>query len=156
MVYSQVFLFLIFLINGSIIGILFDLFRILRKSFKTGIIITAIEDILFWILTGIIILYCIFTFNNGVIRGYMFIGIFLGITFYILTLSRYFVKINTIIIKFIKNIISKVLKIMCIPFKIIIRFISYIRLFLNKKLHLKKFAKFAKKTNIKEGFSEKV
>ena len=44
MVANQANLFLIFTINGILIGLLFDIFRILRKSFKTPDIITYIED----------------------------------------------------------------------------------------------------------------
>lgn len=51
MINNQAQLFLIFTINGIIIGLLFDFFRILRKSFNTVDIVTYIEDILFWILT---------------------------------------------------------------------------------------------------------
>ena len=72
MVVKQTYLFLMFLLNGLIIGIFFDFFRILRKSFNTSDIVTYIEDFLFWLLTGILILYSIFTFNNGEIRIYMF------------------------------------------------------------------------------------
>ena len=42
--------------NGVIIGILFDFFRILRKSFKTPDFVTYIEDVIFWILTGLLTL----------------------------------------------------------------------------------------------------
>ena len=59
MISNQANLFLIFTINGVIIGLLFDFFRILRRSFKTKDIITYIEDIIFWILTRI----CNFIFN---------------------------------------------------------------------------------------------
>ena len=72
MVTNQAYLFCIFIINGIIIGILFDFFRILRKTFKTSDLITYIEDSLFWILTGIIILYSIFVFNSGEIRFFIF------------------------------------------------------------------------------------
>lgn len=51
MISNQANIFLIFTINGVIIGLLFDFFRILRRSFNTKDIITYIEDILFWILT---------------------------------------------------------------------------------------------------------
>ena len=64
MVLNQANLFLIFIINGILIGIVFDVFRILRKSFKTSDIVTTIQDILFWIITGIIVLYSIFVFTG--------------------------------------------------------------------------------------------
>ena len=80
---SQAMLFLLFALDGVIIGILFDFFRILRRRFSTGNILTALEDVIFWISTGLILLYSIFVYNNGVIRGYMFLGAFCGITLYI-------------------------------------------------------------------------
>ncbi len=46
------------------IGLLFDCFRVLRKSFKTSDFVTYIEDIFFWIIAGMITLYFIFIYNN--------------------------------------------------------------------------------------------
>ena len=115
MVVNQANLFLIFAINGVIIGLLFDIFRILRKSFKTSDIITIIEDILFWILTGFIILYSIFVFNNGEIRFFMFIGIFLGVMLYMLLLSRYIIKVSVTIISVVKKVLGFIFKILIFP-----------------------------------------
>ena len=98
MITNQAILFAIFLLNGVIIGFLFDIFRILRKSFKTSDIVTYIEDILFWIFTGIIILYSIFTFNNGEIRLFMIIAVIIGSGIYLLYISSYVIKINVTII----------------------------------------------------------
>ena len=109
MVTNQVFLSFIFIVNGIVIGLLFDFFRILRKTFKTKDIVTYIQDILFWILTGIILLYSIFTFNNGEIRLFMFLAIMIGISIYMLIFSSYIIKINVTMINLIKNIISKAL-----------------------------------------------
>ena len=119
MITNQAILFLIFSINGIIIGLLFDFFRILRRSFKTHDIITYMQDVLFWVLTGFILLYSIFTFNNGEIRLFMFLGVALGVIFYMLCLSSYIIKVNVIIIKFLKNIIIKIFGIISIPFKAI-------------------------------------
>lgn len=119
MITNQAILFLIFCINGIIIGLLFDFFRILRRSFKTHDIITYMQDVLFWVLTGFILLYSIFTFNNGEIRLFMFLGVALGVIFYMLCLSSYIIKVNVIIIKFLKNIIIKIFGIISIPFKAI-------------------------------------
>ena len=57
---NQVYTFFIFILNGLLIGILFDTFRILRKSFKFSNIITNLQDIIFWILSGLILIYSIF------------------------------------------------------------------------------------------------
>lgn len=116
MITNQAFLFLIFVINGLIIGFLFDIFRILRISFKTNDFITYIEDILFWILTGTIVLYSIFVFNNGEIRFFIFLGIIIGIILYLTIFSSSIIKVSVHILRFIKNIFEKILKILIIPF----------------------------------------
>ena len=109
MITNQAYLFLVFTLDGFIIGSIFDFFRILRKSFKTPNLVTYIEDIIFWILTGFLILYSIFTFNNGEIRFFMFIGIAIGIILYMLTLSNYLIKINLFIIQTIKNVTKNII-----------------------------------------------
>ena len=119
MIMNQIYLFLIFIANGAIIGILFDFFRILRKSFKTSDIITYFEDLLFWILTGFSILYFIFVFNNGEIRLFMFLGIATGIALYMLIFSSFLIKINVTIINFLKTILKTIIKLILIPLKFI-------------------------------------
>lgn len=107
---NQAYLFIMFIFNGILIGVLFDIFRILRKSFKTSDFITYIEDITFWILAGVLTLYFIFYLNNGEIRLYILIGIILGIAIYILTISKYIIKFSVAIISFFKSIILKVIR----------------------------------------------
>ena len=96
---------MIFVLNGLILGILFDIFRILRKSFKTPDFITCIEDIVFWLITGFILLYSIFKFNNGELRLYIFFGVILGMLLYMLVFSKIFVKISVKIILTVKKVI---------------------------------------------------
>ena len=142
MVSNQAYLFLIFLANGVIIGLLFDFFRIARKVIHTNDFITYVEDILFWILTGAIVLYSIFVFNNGEIRVFMFLGIILGAFAYMILISSYIIKINV-----------KIINILMIPFKIIFKIIHkiffkpFIFIFINAR---KKFTKFGIKIVKKE------
>lgn len=103
-IYEQLFDLLAFMVTGIVIGLLFDIFRIIRRSFKTSDFITYIEDIIFWLLAGCILLFTIFTFNNGQIRIYIFIGLILGISIYILIFSKYFIKISVAILTFIKKV----------------------------------------------------
>ena len=113
MAQNQAYLFLVFSLTGVAIGVLFDIFRILRKSIKTPNIIIYIEDILFWILAGLLILYNIWYFNDGEIRVYMFLGIIIGLLLYMSTLSN-------IIIKIFSKILQTIIKVLEIPFKTII------------------------------------
>lgn len=154
MVTNQALLFAIFIFNGIIIGLLFDFFRILRKSFKTKDIITYIEDILFWILTGLILLYSIFTFNNGEIRFYMFLAAMLGCIFYMLLFSNFVIKINLTFINLIKGIAKKVFNIVIFPLRIIVTFLKKIcrRPIAFIIINIKKFSNNFL-TNIKRRFS---
>lgn len=161
MITNQAYLFLIFTLNGCIIGLLFDFFRILRKSFKTSNLVTYIEDILFWILTGFLVLYSIFTFNNGEIRFFIFLGIAIGILLYMLIFSNYVIKINVYIIGIIKKITIAIGKIIIYPIRIIINvskkiFFKPIRfLFINFNNLTKNIKKIPKKIKKREDFEKK-
>ena len=122
MVTNQVQLFFIFILNGILIGLLFDFFRISRKVINTSDFVTYVEDILFWIITGFSILYSTFVFNNGELRFFMFLGIILGAIFYMVLISSYIVKINIKIIEQIKSFI----KILITPIKFIIKPLRHI------------------------------
>ncbi len=155
---NQAYLFIIFCATGILIGLIFDIFRIIRKLFKTPDFLTYIEDICFWIISGLILIYSIFIFNNGEIRLYMFIAISLGIITYILTFSRFFVIIGYKFSNFVKKLIINIL---IIPLKILkkllfrpITFISINIRNISKNFSIK-FSKYitkkSKKMNIKEG-----
>ena len=106
MSFNQLYVFLLFILTGIIIGILFDVFRIFRRSFKTNDFFTYVQDLLFWILTGCILLFSIFNFNNGELRSYIFLGIILGIILHLLILSKYFINIFVKIINVLKKIVG--------------------------------------------------
>ena len=144
MITNQAYLFLIFVINGVIIGILFDFFRILRKSFKTPDFVTYIEDVIFWILTGFLTLYSIFVFNNGEIRFFMFLGIFIGVALYMLLCSTYIIKFSVFIINKTKKIILKIFNIIAYPIKLIYKILK--KVFINVKNMTQKTTKIINKT----------
>ena len=139
MAQNQAYLFIVFSLTGVIIGLLFDFFRILRRSFKTSNIITYFEDVLFWILTGVLILYNIWYFNNGEIRIYMFLGIIMGGLIYMLTLSN-------IIISLLSKILILIVKVLELPFKTL--FSIFHKFF---TVIMKIFNNFPKKLKIKKG-----
>lgn len=103
---NQVYVFIVFILNGILIGILFDIFRILRKSFKTPDTVTYIEDVIFGILSGLLILFSIMKFNNGELRVYIFLGIILGLILYLLIFSKIFISISVYIINLLKKVFN--------------------------------------------------
>ena len=89
-----------------------------RKNYVSNIILCVIYSTICGIITGIIVLFSIFYFNNGQLRLYVFLGVLIGITLYMLLISRYFIKINVMIINFFKKIIHLLIK----PFIIVLNF----------------------------------
>ena len=146
MAQNQAYLFLVFSLIGVAIGILFDFFRILRRTIKTSNIITYIEDVLFWILTGLLILYNIWYFNNGEIRIFMFLGIILGVLIYMSTLSNILIKVFT-------RILKTIIRILEIPFKVISSFFRKI-ITVTSQLFEKITKKFPNKKGIFENNGE--
>lgn len=133
MVENQAYLFLVFSLTGVILGVLFDFFRVLRKTFKTGDFVTYIEDILYWILAGIIILYNIWFFNDGEIRVFMILGILMGAIIYCLTLSPIFIKIDYFFMKKIKGVFTLLSNILKIPIEFMINLLKKIKNIVNFK-----------------------
>lgn len=118
---SQIGIFLIYLIAGVLICLLYDIFRALRKTVKTPDLVTYMEDTIFWILVAIFLIYLIFVLNSGEIRFFMFIAICLGGIVYYFTLSKYFMNISVHILTFVKIIVKKLLSILLIPLKLFLR-----------------------------------
>lgn len=121
---NQIYLFLVYLICGSIIGVFFDIFRILRKSFKTSDFVTYIEDLLFGIITGLFLIFVIFIFNNGELRFYIFAALALGLILYFVTISKLFIKISVYILVTAKKSIIKIISILFFPIKIMLKYIK--------------------------------
>ncbi len=111
--YDQIKILIIFAITGIIIGLLFDFFRIQRKVINTFDFITYLQDALFWILSGIVLIISIMNFTNGEIRSYMILGIIIGVVLYFNTFSKYIMKISV----GIANFFIKILHILISPIK---------------------------------------
>ena len=84
---SQLYAFGIVLLAGVNLGLFFDFFRVIRGLLRPGFIATPILDLLFWaVVTPVLVLYLILA-NWGELRGYVVIGLALGLFFYRLILS---------------------------------------------------------------------
>jgi len=137
---AQANLFLLSLLVGAFIGILFDIFRIARKSAPhTGFLI-QLEDIVFWIVATGGTFYFMLTRSNGEVRIFSLLGVVLGAIFYFATISFWVVKIFVVIINFVKKVVLTALKIIFSPIRLIYLFLSpYVKSFVVKRrkdLHL--------------------
>lgn len=89
-----------FVVIGIIIALIFDFFRAYRKYKKSTNISVVIQDILFFLIVTVLIMFSMVYILNSSIRLYIFLAILVGIMLYIACFSKYFLKIYDIIINF--------------------------------------------------------
>lgn len=132
MIQNQLFSFFIYVIVGILLGFIFDIFRALRKSIKNSTVATNIEDILFVIISFIIIAMVVQIVNKGELRFYILLGIILGILIYFLSVSKYIITGETWILKSIIKILKSIYNFFIKFFK---KINDLILKFLNKVKH---------------------
>ncbi|SKA95437.1 spore cortex biosynthesis protein YabQ [Caloramator quimbayensis] len=143
----QIFYFLYTALAGIIIGIMFDVYRILRGFNNPNKFITAISDLLFWILAAIVVFIFFFHTNNGELRYYTFVGIIIGIFLYFKLFSRGILKTLRFIIYYFIKFIRILVILIFYPIKLIgygLKLMKYeikkyiVKVFKNKKFIFKK------------------
>lgn len=113
--------FLLSLGMGFLLGITYDLIRIIRISIsksKTGVIIS---DLFFCAVACMgTFLFCL-TINEGEIRLYLVLGETAGFFTYYFSLGVIIFSYSEKIIRFIKKLLSSVLRVILFPFKWVFR-----------------------------------
>ena len=115
---NQVEIFFYACILGGGIGVIYDLFRILRIAIKPGTVSAFIEDIIFFVMLAVCTFFFLLKFTEGQVRFYVILGEGLGFLLYYFTIGSLIYKIAEIIISIIKKIVTAI-------FKPIFRFSSY-------------------------------
>ncbi|MBE6050099.1 MAG: spore cortex biosynthesis protein YabQ [Clostridium sp.] len=85
-------------LSGLLTGILFDAYRIVR-GFRCSKIVMIIEDILFWILCALIVFAFLLYTNYAFLGVYVYLFVFIAITLYFKTLSKYIINSEKSILK---------------------------------------------------------
>lgn len=80
--------FIYTLITGILLGIIFDVYRVMRRTFKPQIWVTSFTDLLYWLLATFLVFTTIIIGNWGEVRLYVFIGLILGVISYFRFVSR--------------------------------------------------------------------
>ena len=109
---------LMFFLSSILLGIgllgIYDILRAFRAVIQHGLFFTAVEDILYFMFVAVISFWFLCTYNHGELRGFFFIGIFIGMFLYYIKISSYviswliyFFSMITNIFKIIYEIITK-------------------------------------------------
>lgn len=118
---TQTYLFLACIQIGILMGMFYDLIRILRNIIKRPHLIIQLEDLVYWLICSGFAFYMIYTHNYGAIRPFVFIGILLGGIFYFSTFSIIFMKVAVWIIDTMKKYINILINLLLMPVQWILK-----------------------------------
>jgi len=107
---DEVIIFFSFIISGMLGGMIFDLFRAIRKNFETSNLVVYIEDFIFWILLGVIALLTSYLVSDGQIRVYMLMAMVIGSIIYFFSIGKLSYKVFDFICRYLSSIISTISK----------------------------------------------
>ncbi|MDF2566818.1 MAG: yabQ [Oscillospiraceae bacterium] len=122
---EQSLIFLYSCVLGIGLGIVYDIFRIIRLAIKTGPIIIFIQDTIYFMVAAFSTFTFLLFFTDGQIRVYVLIGEFLGWILYYFTMGKLVINASKFIIKIIKIIFKWIYKIFIRPFVIIFSYIYH-------------------------------
>ncbi|WP_195265931.1 MULTISPECIES: spore cortex biosynthesis protein YabQ [unclassified Clostridium] len=106
------------ILSGILIGIMFDLYNIIR-GVKIPKIIIIIEDILFWILTAFIVFAFLLYTNYAFLGPYVYIFMIVTLIIYLKLISPTILKLERYIIDKVSKFIRIILKNLIYPIKVV-------------------------------------
>lgn len=145
----QSFVFSYTVYGGIMIGILYDIYRVLRGIKRREHLISSVWDAIFLTAVLFVVIWAIFSSNYGDLRAYIFLGFAVGFLLYEKILSRIIVAIFTFAKRNILFFFKTTNSLFILPFKLlynllwypISRFFSFLD---RKRLALKKIKKIPK------------
>ena len=103
--------FLLFVFLGMLFSVIFDVFRAIRKIKHLKNRTICIQDIIYFLIIGVILLVIIINYMNTELRAYLILAIVLGIVIYISTVGNI---IMNLIVKLIK-VNGKIIEFLILP-----------------------------------------
>lgn len=92
-------IFLIFVITGMLFSTIFDVFRAIRKVKKVKNKTIYFQDIIYFLIIGVLLLAIIINYMNTELRVYLILAIILGVVIYISTVGNI---VMNLIVNFLK------------------------------------------------------
>lgn len=87
---------------------LYDILRIFRRIIPHGNLWIGAEDFLYWIICTGVVFVMLYRENDGMMRGFAFGGLIVGMFFYYLLFSRLVIRLNVLIWKKVLGILGRV------------------------------------------------
>lgn len=116
---SQLQIFLLAFYIGLALAVVYDMIKIFRYAIPHTNLFVYIEDALFWIISTFSTFHICLEKNDGEIRVYFLIAIFLGMLLYFMLISSFVMSLSEKIIDICKFIINLFIEIISTPFKLL-------------------------------------
>lgn len=131
---------------GLAISMFYDFYRIFRRISKPSKVMSYIEDFLFWMIICFTFFILLVKLTGGVLRGFVFIGAFVGGLFYMFFLSKPIYSLFYRIFKLILDVFSEIINVISSPLKKGMGFLrgKMKKLFLLVKVFFKEVGKYKK------------
>lgn len=78
--------------TGALLFFVYDLLRIVRRLIPHGTVWVAVEDVLFWLGSAVVIFVMLYQEADGSLRGFSIGGVVIGMLLYACLLSPFIVK----------------------------------------------------------------
>ncbi|MBS5939568.1 spore cortex biosynthesis protein YabQ [Clostridium sartagoforme] len=111
------------ILSGILIGVLYDLYNIVRGA-KVPKIIIMVEDILFWIFTSLAVFTFLLYMNYAFLNPYVYVFMIVTLVIYLKFISPMVLKIELYLISVFGKAIRIVFKTVIYPVKVIFYSIS--------------------------------
>lgn len=121
---NQIFVFLSCVLLGMILGLLFDVFRIVRRTTPAGTVATATEDMLFWLLAALLVFLALLFLNDGQSRIFEWLGIAIGGMLYLSVFSRLVIAASMHVIHALKTVFRWILFLLLFPVRLLFRILK--------------------------------
>ncbi|MBB5196960.1 spore cortex biosynthesis protein YabQ [Anaerocolumna cellulosilytica] len=139
---------------GVLILILYDFLRIFRRLVSHNNFFVALEDLLYWMVSSVLIFRMMYQQNNGIIRGFSIMGMLLGMLIYHGTISDLCVTFISSFLLRIENLIKRIVLFILSPFCFLFKLIKNLVLRIIRLM--KKFTSFLSKSLKKKKKSGKI
>jgi spore cortex biosynthesis protein YabQ len=139
---------------GVLILVLYDFLRILRRLVSHNSFFVALEDLIYWMVSSVLIFRMMYQQNNGIIRGFSIMGMLLGMLIFHGTISDICVTAISTFLQRIENLIKRIILFILSPFCFLFKLLK--RLVLRILGLMKKFTAFFSKLLKKKKKSGKI
>jgi spore cortex biosynthesis protein YabQ len=130
---EELYILLITIYGGIIMGIIYDLYRGIRSHFNKNNLVKMIEDLIFWIIITATCFFLLHKTNAYDLRYYNFTGFIIGIVIYFNTISKYVLRLFIKALQYIINTLVNIYFLAIYPIHFIFDIISYITIKRYKK-----------------------